>query len=645
MVIMSKEQIAIIKAAMGVTLPTADQISVRDEVKKTDIFRKASDRLKIRRDTANKPKDEDVFAEVVAWQEAIDRIKGARYLSGWRSEPGAKDIEAEVIKEQERQEIQRAREQQAAQDIQRVARKHLERKKARESVAQEVNKALEKRLASGETVEVQTQEREAAKQRLQEKKWFSAVRSGPSENEVSAEVTAEKDRLAKVREERFSEVWERRKEDAERGAQKGKEAEARRDDRKKEAKENFEAQALRRAEVMKSRADQKLRAKLESSAIDFAKSMGSALAHEAFLKDTRGALLKIEKEINNTLSAVSTLTTVIIEAENAGIHREKAPVAQMKAMQEKSEKDLHRNKVALESETKKVDEMHNPHTLMTKAIEIATIPRKDGKEFNRDVFRFAMKTMLLGPDFEEFKGDVKEKDKKALGDAEKKLDADLVKLAEAIDHGIKTNTLDKPQENSLIRKCLIGLTRTVASLVMLAMGVIGMGFGVGARADLGMDVNQSAAAGAAVGLAGGFIGYKIVTSLNKFINAKSPSSAIEAQMDALVTSVDKGFSAQMAKIATQYREAPKGEVSEEEKGAAAKTIQDKKWFGGMRSGPTKAEVDTEVAAERDRQAREAKAASVATRFQDRIGRVKEQGKTFVGRVAAAKRADDKGTGK
>lgn len=523
----SKEQIEAVRVGLN-----TKQVVFDKAIKDTQEFKDAVKRLQDRYDTANKPRDLDVYNEMVLWHDAAERIKAGRYFSGWRGEPADKDIEAEM---QRHLREQQNKKEQAAQDIQRVFRGHQGRKK--------FDKELVKKLASGGTRESLEQEKMLAQEKLQKGKWFSGLRSGPDEKAILAEVEAERERKAKIRQDRFALVEERRKQLAERNEEKRSQATAKREETTK-------------LKVVASKA--------------------------------KGEQIK----------------------KSAEVARKNKPVIEYAS-------SLSHNSTI--------------YTIMSKSIEFAKVD----SGFDKVMFMFSMKTILLGPDFQDFKARLAEKEQKAFMAAEKKLDADLVKLSEAIDDGIKNNTLDKPQ-NGIIRKCIVSIAKTVGLIVSLTVVIPGAFVSMGIQKVVGPN-KVSTKLNLSLGL--------VLFSIKDFVDSKTKSSTVEEAMDKMVEDVDKNFGKQMSIIAKNYsHNGPSAEVTEEETREASQRLQGRKWFGSVRSKATEEEVANEVRVKKDQQQRESEAVEVANRFQDRFARIRSQGKTFAGRELARKAEESKDKG-
>lgn len=522
---MSKEQIEELRKVFAAKNPAG--VVVDKAIKSTSQFKEASERLKERRGSANKPSDLDTYSEMVQWHDAAERIKGARYFSSWRGEPSKEAIEAEM---QRHLKEEKARREEAATNIQRVFRGHQGRK--------EFDKQLIKQLASGEIRESLEQEKRLAQERLQQGQWFKRFRSGPDKKVVLAEVMANRERQTKIRQDRFAPVKERREQLAKRNEEKRAEAKARR--------EKIAAQATARIKEVKA-----------------------------------------QKAVKN-------------EAEN------------------------------LMARLSFFDMGGSLYKMMSKSIEIATV---DG-QFKNETFILSMNTMLLGPDFQGFKENLAEKDRKAIEAAEKKLDADLVKLAKAIDHGIKTNTLDTP-ENGVIRKCVVGIAKTVGLIVILSLTGVAL-------------VNEGVKKIAPKNIVSNKIDKSLVSVIDffrDFVDHKTKSSSVEVAMDKMVRDVEKNFGKQMSVIAKKYcQRFPNEEISDQDKQEANKRIQARKWFGSVRSKPGEEEVVAEVKSIKAQQQKEFEAVKFASRFQDRFKKINTGIRTFAGREQAKRAEAAKGTG-
>jgi hypothetical protein len=533
---MSKEQIEELRKVFAAKNPAG--VVVDKAIKSTSQFKKASERLKERRGSANKPSDLDTYSEMVQWHDAAERIKGARYFSSWRGEPSKEAIEAEM---QRHLKEEKARREEAATNIQRVFRGHQGRK--------EFDKQLIKQLASGEIRESLEQEKRLAQERLQQGQWFKRFRSGPDKKVVLAEVMANRERQTKIRQDRFAPVKERREQLAKRNEEKRAEATARR--------EEVAAQAKARREEVAAQAK------------------------------ARREEVKAQKAVKN-------------EAEN------------------------------LMARLSSFDMGGSLYKMMSKSIEIATV---DG-QFKNETFILSMNTMLLGPDFQGFKENLAEKDRKAIEAAEKKLDADLVKLAKAIDHGIKTNTLDTP-ENGVIRKCVVGIAKTVGLIVILSLTGVAL-------------VNEVVKKIAPKNIVSNKIDKSLVSVIDffhDFVDHKTKSSSVEAAMDKMVRDVEKNFGKQMSVIAKKYcQRFPNEEISDQDKQEANKRIQARKWFGSVRSKPGEEEVVAEVKSIKAQQQKEFEAVKFASRFQDRFQKINTGIRTFAGREQAKRAEAAKGTG-
>lgn len=314
----------------------------------------------------------------------------------------------------------------------------------------------------------------------------------------------------------------------------------------------------------------------------------------------RDRLRRSEEGVNNNVDAEEKVSRRVDERKAFQLRKER------RIMHEEAREQ----KVALAREERmslieEEGQAPHPHKIMTDAIKHA----EKGGSFDKNIFKAEMKKQFLGRGFPEFKRKQGNEMRDKLNGAEKKFDSALSVLADEVDKGIKNNTLKTQQENGTFRKCIRGVLHAVTALVSLASAYpAAVGYVAGAKmattgsmaataATVATKVGVGAATvgsavGAGLGLAtGGFLAYTIY-KINSSLDASSPSSRVEDYMDKLVDTTNKAFGTHISELSEKGRESRKD----------------------------------------------------AKRFQNRIERVSDHGRTFEGREKAKKEAQEKGEG-
>lgn len=254
-----------------------------------------------------------------------------------------------------------------------------------------------------------------------------------------------------------------------------------------------------------------------------------------------------------------------------------------------------KRKQKLASEKEEERAAPHPYVMMRSAIDLA---EKKGS-FDKEVFRREIKRQFLGSGFEAFKRKTDETMQEKLTDAENKFDRELDKLTNEVDKGIRNKSLETPQQNGIVKKCIRSLLHAVTALVTVATAYpAAVGYVAGAKmATTGSMAATAATVAAKVGVgaatvgsvvgagagvaAGGLLAYAVY-KINSAIDSRSPSSRAEDLMDKLVETTNKAFGEHMAE-------------------SSEKGVSNRK---------------------------------TAARFQDRVARIERHGKTHEGREQA-----------